>query len=98
MPLNLRSTPNGVLVSVYVRPSARRDGIEVTDEIVVHTREPAEDNRANLAVMKLLSKALGVPRSSVSIVRGTTSRVKELYISGVTADHFTRLNSKSGIE
>lgn len=36
------------------------------------------DGAANDEVVKLVSKALGVPKSSVRIVRGETSRLKRL--------------------
>jgi hypothetical protein len=36
------------------------------------------DGAANEEVIKLLAKALGVPKSSVSIVSGETSRLKRL--------------------
>jgi uncharacterized protein YggU (UPF0235/DUF167 family) len=35
-----------------------------------------EDGKANAAVIALLAKALGVPRSALAIVRGATARDK----------------------
>ena len=98
MPTKCKATARGVVVSIYVHPSAKKDLIETTDEIVAYTREPAEGNRANIAIVKLLSKGLGIPRSNISIIRGSTSRVKEIGISGITPDQLERLNSKEGIE
>jgi uncharacterized protein (TIGR00251 family) len=95
MPPNLRATQNGVIVPVYVHPSAKKDEIEVADEITVYTKEPAVDNRANIATIKALSKALNIPRSNVSILRGSTGRVKELYISGVSSVQIERLCGKN---
>jgi uncharacterized protein (TIGR00251 family) len=97
MPAKLRPTPNGVIVSVYVHPSAKKDWIEAAGEIEVYTREPAVDNRANVAVIKMLSKALGIPRRNISIIRGSTYRVKELHIAGVRPGQLESLVSKNGI-
>lgn len=89
--MKARATAGGIIVTVYVRPSARRDMMIITDGIEIHTREPAEGNRANMAVLKMLSKALNIPRNRVSIVRGATSRVKELHIAGMAPEGLERL-------
>ena len=40
-----------------------------------------EDGKANEALIKVLSKALHIPKSAIFLVRGATSRVKELEIA-----------------
>ena len=82
--MKAKATEGGVMVSVYVHPSARENKIDVEDGIEIRTREPAEKNRANMAVIKMLSRALGIPQGNISIVRGENSRVKEIYIMGVS--------------
>ena len=42
--------------------------------------EAPTDGAANAAVVKLVAKALGVPRSEVEIVSGLTSRHKRLIV------------------
>lgn len=44
--------------------------------ITVCVKPQATDNKANAAVVKLLSRELGLPRSSVHIKTGVTSRRK----------------------
>ena len=41
-----------------------------------------DKGKANAAVVALLAKALGVPKSSVSVVSGETARLKTVAISG----------------
>jgi len=41
-----------------------------------------EDGKANAALIKLLSKTLGIPKSKIVLIRGTTSRLKEFEIEG----------------
>lgn len=41
-----------------------------------------EKGKANAALLKLLSKHWGIPKSAIEIVRGETSRVKVLEIEG----------------
>jgi uncharacterized protein YggU (UPF0235/DUF167 family) len=44
---------------------------------------PAERGRANEALLRLLSAALGLPRQRLRIVRGHTSRQKVIAIEGL---------------
>jgi uncharacterized protein len=58
-------------------------------KLIVRAAAPALDGRANRAVCRLLAKRLGVPTSSVAILRGLRSRDKVIVVEGVdqaTAD------------
>ena len=48
------------------------------------------DGRANEALVRLLGRALGVPPSSVEIVRGAASRDKLVRVAGMEADVLRR--------
>ena len=69
-------------LAVRVTPNAKTDAI-VIDEAQVKVRVTVvpEDGKANKAVIALVAKALGVSKSSVTIVRGETSREKVLQIT-----------------
>ena len=43
---------------------------------------PPVDGKANAAVCALMASATGVPKSAVSVVRGSTSRDKRVRIAG----------------
>ena len=88
-PCCYRATATGVTLRVRVTPNAgadRIEGAEIRDdgEAVLRVRVAAvpDKGKANAAVMVLLAKALGVPKSAVSVVSGETSRVKVLEIVG----------------
>lgn len=51
-------------------------------ELTVYLNERAVDGAANDALVKVLAKHLGVSKSRVEIVRGHTSRVKQVRIGG----------------
>lgn len=72
-------------ISARVIPRARRDAIEGFVDGVLRLRVTAapQDGSANQAVVKLLAKRLGLPRSSVVLVRGAKSRDKVIEISGL---------------
>ena len=67
----------GAEIAVRVTPKASRDRILVeADAIRVYVTTVPEDGKANKAVVKLLSKALGVPKTRIDLIRGATLRDK----------------------
>ncbi len=62
------------------------DGIETLANgrsvVKVRVRAIADGGEANRAVTELLAKALGVPKASVKILSGTTSRLKQVAVDG----------------
>ena len=70
-------------------PRGGRDDIDGIDTLAngrsvvkVRVRATAEGGEANKAVTELLAKALRVPRASVKIVSGATSRNKQVTVGG----------------
>ena len=72
-------------ISVRVRASARQDElVGMRDGILlIRVSAPALEGRANESVRRVLAKHLGVPKSSVTIVRGHRSREKVIQIDGL---------------
>lgn len=72
-------------LKIKVVPGASRDGLAgwLGDALKVRVSAPAEAGKANAAVEALLAAALGVPRSSVRIVRGGSSPRKEVEIDAL---------------
>jgi len=71
-------------VTIRVKPSSKKGSLvqpSLTGELLVYVREPAVDGRANAAVIKLLADYYAVPKSSVTIVHGHTSRTKLIRIT-----------------
>jgi hypothetical protein len=84
--LKYKAVAGGIIFPIYVHPSSKYESIRATDEIEVFTRAPAEGNKANIAVTKMLSKALDIPRKNITIIRGSASRTKEIYIAGMSPE------------
>lgn len=67
----------GATLAVRVMARARRNAVSLDDDgLRVHTTTAPEGGKANEAVIGLLSRALGVPRSQLTLLRGATSRDK----------------------
>ncbi len=62
------------------------DGIEALADgrrvVKVRVRAIAEGGEANRAVTELLAKSLGVSRTSVRLLSGATSRIKQMAVDG----------------
>jgi uncharacterized protein (TIGR00251 family) len=75
-------------VRVRVQPRASRDeilGRRADDVLGVRVTAAPVDGQANAAVTGLVAKALGVPRSAVTVVRGDRGREKLLRVAGLSA-------------
>lgn len=55
-----------------------RTGADGREELEIRVAAAPTDGEANAAVIKLLAKSLGVPKGSVEIVSGETSRHKRV--------------------
>ena len=73
-------------LTVKVTPNAGENSISPPGEggpggiLLVRVTATPENGKANQAVLKLLSKALGLPRTSLEIVRGGNARTKVIAI------------------
>ncbi|MDX6491328.1 MAG: uncharacterized protein QOD43_1573 [Gaiellaceae bacterium] len=72
-------------VRLRVSPGARRCELvgRHGDGWKVRVTAPPEDGRANDALLDLLAKRLDLPRRSLSIVSGHTSREKVVRLEGI---------------
>lgn len=74
------------LVRVRVTPRSSRNEIIRYEGGVLHVRitSPPVDGAANIACCEFVAGLLGVPKSSVSVVKGHKSREKTLVVEGFT--------------
>ncbi|MHA7971373.1 DUF167 domain-containing protein [Rhizobium sp. CAU 1783] len=86
--LAVRLTPNGGRDQI--------DGIEPNGDGEAHLKARVscvpEKGKANQALIVLIAKRLGVPKSSISLVSGDTARQKILRIDGDPEDLARRID------
>ena len=90
----VRDTPQGATFSVRVQPRASRNASagEIGDALKLALTAPPVEGKANEACVEFVSKLLKVPRSSVTIAAGETSRNKVIRVTGLSAEEVrTRL-------
>ena len=84
-----RHSADGISIALRVTPRGGRDdidGIEILSDgrpvVKVRVRAIAEGGEANRAVTELLARVLGVRKSDVRVLSGTTSRQKQVAVDG----------------
>jgi uncharacterized protein YggU (UPF0235/DUF167 family) len=82
-------TGAGLTLHVRVTPGGgadRIEGIDVRDDgaavLRLRVSAPADKGRANAAALALVARALGLPKSAVTLVTGKTARFKTVAIAG----------------
>jgi uncharacterized protein len=94
----VRQTSSGATFSVKLQPRAKRNAItgELGDALKVALTAPAVEGKANEACIDFFAKLLEVPRSTVTIAAGQTSRNKVIHVAGLSAVEIEkRLNLRS---
>ena len=76
----------GVSFAVKVHPRARKNAITGTvgDALKLALTAPPVEGKANQAVIEFFADLFAIPRSSVTIASGETSRNKIVRIAGVS--------------
>ncbi len=88
----IKDSPNGATFAVKVHPRAKKNAItgEVGDALKVSLAAPPADGRANQACVEFFAKLLNVPRSSITIAAGQTSRNKVIRVAGLSGEEVRR--------
>jgi uncharacterized protein len=86
--IELRPHASGVLLPVQAHAGARKNGVlgERNGMLRVAVTAAPEKGKANQAIAAVLSKALGVAKSSIELVSGATSAKKQFLVVGRTVD------------
>ena len=95
-----RPTVDGVVIACRLTPKGGRDAIDGaarladgTSVLLARVRSAPEDGRANEALRALLPEKLNVSLSSVRLVTGAKSRVKQIAIAGDAGALIARLKA-----
>jgi len=89
MPDPWRFSTQGISVALRITPRGGRDDIDGVETLAngrtvvkMRVRAIADGGEANRAVTEFLARALRVPKTSVRILSGTTSRLKQVAVDG----------------
>lgn len=87
LPSFVSQRSDGAELAIVLSPRSSKTTIGPVESQAIRVRVNAApvDGAANAAMIRLLSDALRVPKSSITIVAGATSRRKRVLIHGLTA-------------
>ena len=88
----IRESDNGVTFAVRIHPRAKKNAItgEFGDALKISLIAPPIEGRANDACIAFLAELLNLPRSSITITSGQSSRNKVIHVAGISADELRK--------
>lgn len=89
---------NGTLLRLYIRPAASKTSWDKVfdDRQKVKIAAPPEDGKANEELVRFVAKSFSIPKSKVQIIRGESSKLKDLYLDleyGIALEAFKKLTA-----
>lgn len=93
--IELTPSRDGVLLNVHAQPAARRSGLvgEHDGALRIAVTAPPDKGKANVAILDVLAKALGLKPSQLSLISGETARRKRILLAGLSPEEAGRLIS-----
>jgi len=78
----VKKSPHGVTFKVFVQPRSSKNMISglYKDSLKIKLMAPPVEGAANKMCIKYLAKCLEVPKSSLEIISGHTSRTKKMLL------------------
>jgi uncharacterized protein (TIGR00251 family) len=88
----IKDSPNGATFAVKVHPRAKKNAItgELGDALKLSVTAPPADGKANQACIEFFAKLLKLPRSSITIAAGQTTRNKVIRVAALSAEEVRR--------
>ena len=78
----IKETSDGLLIRIKIVPNSSKNDLIIEDEFIkVKVSAQPIENKANKALIEFLSKRFKVPKTSIEIVKGDTSKEKTLLFS-----------------
>jgi uncharacterized protein len=84
----IRESSNSICFTVRIHPRAKKNAItgKIGDALKISLTAPPVKGRANEACIAFLADLLNIPRCSVTITSGQSSRNKMIRVIGVSAE------------
>lgn len=78
----IRDDKNGTLLLLYIQPGASKSEVSGLhgERLKIRIKAPPVEGEANRELINFIAQKLGLSRSKVRILRGETSRQKDLIV------------------
>ncbi|MGK5082390.1 DUF167 domain-containing protein [Bdellovibrionota bacterium FG-1] len=99
LPEWIKNTEKGIVLMLLIQPKASRSEVVgphgVPPRLKIRIAAPPVDGEANEEVIRFLKKALRIPASQIAILRGQSSKQKDVLCVGKSAEEIvTQLHPK----
>ena len=91
--LEIQENEQGTTLKVKIKPGAGKNGFDGLHNgmIKISVTASPEKFKANRALISLLAKITGIPKSDIHILKGQKDRTKTILFSSMTADELLHL-------
>ena len=88
MTIQIVDHADGCVVNVRAQPNARRNMLvgEQGGALKVAVTAPPDKGKANDSIVRVIADSLGLKRSHVELIAGSTSRAKKYLVRNMTAE------------
>jgi uncharacterized protein (TIGR00251 family) len=95
----IQETQEGVLLRIQAQPKASRSEVAglhgEPPRLKIRLAAPPVDGEANDELIRFLKKKLGIPASQITLIRGQSSKMKDVLCQGISSvDARSRLEAK----
>lgn len=86
LPVWLKATADGVEITLYVQPGAKKSEVagERDGALKLRINAPPVEGKANAAVIAFVAERCGVAKNRVALIAGELNRHKRVAVQGVT--------------
>jgi hypothetical protein len=90
----IKNCDDGVILKIRISPNSAKNQVIISDDMIKIkvTAQPIE-NKANKAVIQYLSKLVKIPKTSISILKGETSKEKTILLKTDDENKKTEIKS-----
>ncbi len=90
----IKKTKDGIIFQIKISPnSSKNEVIKTPDLVKIKITAPPVDGKANKCLIEYLSKLFKIPKTSVEIIKGETSKEKTLLIKVLDDDKIKLVKS-----
>lgn len=88
----LEQTKKGLILSVKVTPQSRKNEVLLSNDNQLQVKITAapEKNKANEAIIEILSTVFNVPKSCLEISKGHSSRYKKILLKNISLEYIEK--------
>ncbi len=91
----LKETQDGVIANIKISPNSKKNEIIKSEaEVKIKITAQPIDGKANKALIEYLSKEFKIPKTSIQILKGETSKEKTILFKTTDSDKITKLKEK----